>query len=148
MTALGVAITGLITTTKKLLEDSKVTLRNVVTVLLIIGLEAILENTMWLCPKEGYFLYGMLYVWGPAVCLFNIALLSNASFWELVTGCYKIHVKKRWICKRMVVSVFESVLAPVVWMVNVLIDGKYFVCLRLGPKDERLKVEKKWRSRR
>ena len=39
------------------------------------------------CDRNYNLIYGMSYLFGPALLLFIIALANQPTFWKLITGC-------------------------------------------------------------
>ena len=124
---------------KKVFQNSKRTLKNLVVLILVLALEQIFEKGVFKCPSKSYSMYGNLFIIGPAICLFNLTILLNGSLWDVVTGCWQTSVSRRWLCKRLVQHGLEALLPPCVWLIMALVQTHYFVCARLGPKNVALK---------
>lgn len=129
----------------------KSTLRSIVVFFLVLGLERIFEKQVFSCPDVHFLSYGAIFIIGPALCLFNIAMLLNKEFWDLVTGWHRTGTRsKRHVCKRLVKNVFQSCLPALVWLCLALVDGNYYVCARLGQRemaDERANGDEKMVSK-
>ncbi|EDO45286.1 predicted protein [Nematostella vectensis] len=115
-------------------KSSKVTLKQVLVLVLVFGIERIFEKDVFECPPSRYFMYGSLFLVGPAICLFSLTLLLFPTFWEVVTGCWGAHFSKRWVTKNLVKILFQALLPPGVWIVVALMRSNYYICLKLGPK--------------
>ena len=117
---------------------NKSTFRSVVVFFLVFGLEKVFAETVFNCPEDHSLGYGAMFIFGPAFCLFNIAVLLNSQFWEAVTGCYRRVIKnrgrKKRICKLLAKHIFQSTLPALIWLCLAFAEGKYYVCARLGPE--------------
>lgn len=133
--------TGLYQRLTTVLKTSKTTLKNVVVILLVFGLEQLFEKGVFNCPaSDNHRVYGVLFIIGPAVCLFNLTLLLHSHFWDIVTGCRHAHFSRRWVCKNVARIVFQALLPAGVWIVTALVQTQYYVCAKLGPKEEALRM--------
>ncbi|EDO45230.1 predicted protein, partial [Nematostella vectensis] len=130
---------------KGFFKNSRTTLKNVLVLVLVFGMEQIFEKDVFECPSSKYFMYGNMFLFGPAICLLSLTLLLNATFWEVVTGCWAAHFSKRWVTKNLVRILFQALLPPGVWIVVALIRSNYYICLKLGPK--KLALDRALRAR-
>lgn len=133
------AFRALYNTLQTVYKNSKATLKNVVVILFVFGLEQIFEKGIFKCPATNYGVYGNLFMFGPAVCLFNLTLLLHNTFWDVITGCRHAHFNRRWVCKNVARVTFQAILPAGVWIVMSLIQTHYYVCAKLGPKEVALK---------
>lgn len=127
-------VSGLTTALKSFFKSSGATLKNVLVLVLVFGLERIFEKDVFKCPRRKYFLYGSLFLFCPAVCLFSLTLLLNRKFWEILTGCRLNKFRPRWVVRRASSIIVQAVLPAGVWIVVALVQTSYYVCAQLGPK--------------
>lgn len=109
-------------------------------VLLFAALFAIKESLKgtfgYECPRQGYFFYGSLYIFGPAVFFLCFAFVFSRPFWEFVTGCCRLSCNK---LKRLLASpssavdVYLAISAPVLWVAFGLSEEDYYLCAMYGP---------------
>lgn len=54
-----------------------------------IGSERLFSLFSFQCPcnRQQNFMYGLLYLFGPAVVLFSVGLFLSTRLWKLYTGC-------------------------------------------------------------
>ena len=129
-------VTPIIDTVKDYYKNSKRTLRNFVVFILVLALERIFEKNVFKCPSSRFVVYGNLFMFGPAVCLFTLTILLNGSLWDVITGCRQAHFSRAWKCKRLVRHVLEAFLPPCVWLIMALVQTQYYTCAVLGPMEE------------
>ena len=127
---------------KSLFNNSKTTLKNLVVVILVFGLEQIFEKAVFKCPASDHHFYGLLFIVGPAVCLFNLTLLLHTRLWDVVTGCRRNHFSCQYVSKKVLRAIFQALLPAGVWVGLALVQSRYFVCTILGPKEQAMEAAK------
>ncbi|XP_031564514.1 calcium homeostasis modulator protein 6-like [Actinia tenebrosa] len=132
-------VSRLTTLLKSSFKTSGSTLKNILVLVLVFGLERIFEKDIFKCPRRKYFLYGSLFLFCPAVCLFSLTLLLNTKFWEVLTGCHLNRFRPRWVLRRASSITVQAILPAGVWIVVALVQTNYYVCARLGPKEAALR---------
>ena len=84
-------------------------------------------------------MYGILFILGPSILLFCLALLASTPFWQAVTGCCLLRCRgKKSLLLKAKNSLFVSCLPPVIWLVYAFVEEDYYVCAKLGPLDAAL----------
>ena len=124
---------------KGVAQSNEVPLKTVVASLMLYGVKEFLKEIVFSCPDENFRVYGNLFILGPSILLFCLALLASTPFWQVVTGCCLL----RWRGKKLLFlkaknSLFVSCLPPVIWLVYAFVEEDYYVCAKLGPLDTAL----------
>jgi hypothetical protein len=114
-------------------EKKKKTLKSLVSIFGLLGLEKLLENSQYYnCPEEGYRLYGGMFLFAPALCLSLLSLLVRNSFWDSTTSCFRRKVDRMVVCRTVCHALVTSVLVGFVWLIIAFATTNYFVCFSLG----------------
>lgn len=108
------------------------------TVLLFVALFALKENLKdafgYECPRKGYFFYGSLYIFGPAVFFLCIAFVVSRPFWDFVTGCFRLSCKRRLLASpNSATDIYLAISAPFLWVAIGLSEASYYICALYGP---------------
>lgn len=137
---LSVMASSLISLFKQELLSSgqKKAIKPLATVLVLWGMEQLLQTTKYYdCPKHGYALYGGMFLFGPAFCLFILTLMSTNSFWDSITSCLrKTEFNRIVLCRNACYGLTKSALVGFIWLVLSLGTTDHFVCFRLGANRE------------
>ena len=103
--------------------------------LVTLAVESLVEIVFFRCPcgyKSERIPYALLFMLVPCVILFTIGVGFNPSFWKLCTGTRKgCSPKSKFdgCCSRACCNYFLfALVAPMIWLVLVFIDGDYFSC--------------------
>lgn len=116
-----------------IIRGSEIPVKTSIITLILYGFKAFLQEVIFNCPREYHFLYGSLFICGPAIILFCLSMLISESFWTLVTGCCRLQSRKRrlvwWKSSKIV---YLSLLPPLIWLVFAFMEGDFYVCLTLG----------------
>ncbi|XP_008565959.1 PREDICTED: protein FAM26E [Galeopterus variegatus] len=113
--------------------------------LLTVGSERLFSFVAFKCPcSTENMVYGMVFVFAPAWVLLILAFFLNNRSWRLFTGCC---VNPRKIfprghsCRFFYVLgqiTLNSLLAPVMWLSVVLLNGTFYECAMSGTNSSRL----------
>ncbi|XP_028404610.1 uncharacterized protein LOC114527174 [Dendronephthya gigantea] len=115
-------------------SKQKKAIKPLATALVLWGIEQLLETTKYYdCPKEGHALYGGMFLFGPAFCLFMLTLMSTNSFWDSITSCFRKNEINRIVaCRNACYGLTKSALVALIWLLLSLGTTDHFVCFRLG----------------
>jgi len=124
---------------KGVAQSNEVPLKTVVATLVLYGVKEFLNEIVFSCPEENFKVYGILFIIGPSILLFCLALLASTPFWQVVTGCCLLRCRgKKLVFMKAKNSLFVSCLPPVIWLVYAFVEEDYYVCAKLGPLDTAL----------
>ncbi|KAL9965118.1 hypothetical protein ACROYT_G028872, partial [Oculina patagonica] len=133
------AFTGILDAFKGVAQSNEVPLKTIVAALLLYGVNEFLNEIVFSCPEENFKAYGNLFIFGPSVLLFCLALLASTAFWQAVTGCCLLRCRgKKLLLIKARNSLFVACLPPVIWLVYAFVEEQYYVCTKLGPLDAAL----------
>ena len=103
--------------------------------LVTLAIERLVEIVVFRCPcgdKSERIPYALLFIFAPCVILFTIGVGFNPSFWKLCTGTREGCGPKPGFdgcCSYTCCNYFLfALVAPIIWMVLIFIDGDYFAC--------------------
>lgn len=146
-----VSMTSLMTSLKSGLQNNSGSIRNTTIVLLIFGLNAVVESEdFFQCPPDNFAFYASCFIVIPALLLFVVTLFLPNGFWNFVRGCcfYKEPEKQglKRVCycfyprlrcnKSLVEMIFPSSLAGFLWIFWTLLQRDYYICAVLGGTKE------------
>ena len=105
---------------------------------LTIGLEEIIERVVFNCPCEGYYPYGLAFLWAPTSLLFLAGILVDRDLWKLarIKKKNKTQSAGRWYLKVFLVAPYIFInagIAPVAWRVISFLQQQYYTCAYFGP---------------
>lgn len=124
---------------KGVAQSNEVPFKAVVATLVLYGVNEFLSDIVFSCPEENFKVYGILFILGPSILLFCLALLASTPFWQAVTGCCLLRCRrKKLLFLKAKNSLFVSCLPPVIWLVYAFVEEDYYVCAKLGPLDTAL----------
>ncbi|XP_032234864.1 calcium homeostasis modulator protein 5-like [Nematostella vectensis] len=149
---MALSLATLVTQFKSVLENQGGTIRNVVMVLLVFGLQAIVSGeNLFSCPTKDYRAYGAMFIFVPGLLLFLVAIFLNENFWKMVRGCcyhegprdFKKKVAPflypRWGCtKKLCEVIFYSMIATCLWVFWAFLHREYYTCAVMGNKAAKL----------
>lgn len=119
---------------KGVTQSNEVPLKTVVTTLVLYGVNEFLSDIVFSCPEENFRVYSILFILGPSILLFCLALLASTPFWQAVIGCCLLRCRgKKSLFLKAKNSLFVSCLPPVIWLVYAFVEEDYYVCAKLGP---------------
>ncbi|XP_006811674.2 calcium homeostasis modulator protein 6-like [Saccoglossus kowalevskii] len=112
------------------LQENQSTIKNIVIAISTVGGGQVFHNKVFVCPCTNRVIYGLTYMFAPAVILLCLGVLINNTTWRLVTGCCRIHsVKDKWQKGRRVGQiVVKACLAPSAWIFISLLKGEFYGC--------------------
>ena len=121
---------------KGVAQSNEVPLKTVVATLVLYGVNEFLNDIVFSCPEENFKVYSILFILGPSILLFCLALLASTPFWQAVTGCCLLRCRgKKALFLKAKNSLFVSCLPPVIWLVYAFVEEDYYVCAKLGRLD-------------
>ena len=124
---------------KGVAQSNEVPFKTVVATLVLYGVNEFLNDIVFSCPEENFKVYSILFILGPSILLFCLALLVSTPFWQAVTGCCLLRCRgKKSLFLKAKNSLFVSCLPPVIWLVYAFVEEDYYVCAKLGPLDTAL----------
>lgn len=151
---MAISLAVLFTNLQTAFKSQSGTVRNVVMVLLVFGMQAIVSGEgLFKCPVVNYSAYGWMFIFVPAIFLFLVSLFLNDGFWKVSQGCChyasfrKIGCKRRycpcffprWGCSKKLLEVlFYSSVASCLWIFWAFLQGEYYACAQLGNKAAKL----------
>ena len=108
-------------------------------VLLLVFLGAVKENLKGIfgfdCPVVDYNFYGNIYIYGPSVVFFCIAVVISRSFCDFMTNCCRLSFKKRLLSSASsATDIYLGFSAPVLWIAFALLERDYYICAMYGPR--------------
>lgn len=151
---MAISMAAVFTNLQSAFKNQSGTVRNVVTVLLVFGMQAIVSSEgLFKCPATNYRSYGWMFIFVPGFLLFFVSLFLNDGFWKIAQGCCHygsfrgIGIKRRvcpcffprWGCSKKLLEVlFYSSVASCLWIVWAFLHGDYYACSMLGNKKAKL----------
>ena len=107
--------------------------------LLTAGGEQIFSSVVFRCPcNELNFLYGMVFLWVPALALLLLGYILSKKTWKLLTGVCQRRAKL-CRCKGLTATgmvLFQistsAMVAPSSWIAVALLNGNYYECFMTG----------------
>ncbi|XP_031566383.1 calcium homeostasis modulator protein 5-like [Actinia tenebrosa] len=149
-----ITMAAMFTNLKSVFQKQTGTVRNVVTVLLVFGMQAIVSSEdLFKCPIKDHASYGWMFIIAPGIILFLIALFLNDGFWKIATGCCyqgnrrRISARRRYcpccfpkwgFSKNLLEVLFYSAVASAIWIFWSFLERKYYTCAKAGNKEARL----------
>lgn len=144
------SLAAVFTNLQTALKSQSGTVRNVVMVLIVFGMQAIVSSEgLFKCPLVNYSPYGWMFIFAPAVVLFLVSMFLNDGFWKVSQGCChyasfpRVGRRRRvcpcffprWGCSRKLLEVlFYSSVASCLWIFWAFLQGEYYSCSMLGNK--------------
>ena len=137
--AISGTFTAILEAFKGAVQSNEVPLKTAVVTLVLHGVNEFLKDIVFSCPEENFKVYSSLFILGPSILLFCLALLASTPFWQAVTGCCLLRCRgKKLLLLKAKNSLFVSCLPPVIWLVHAFVEEDYYVCAKLGPLDTAL----------
>ena len=137
--AISGTFTAILEAFKGAVQSNEVPLKTAVVTLVLHGVNEFLKDIVFSCPEENFKVYSSLFILGPSILLFCLALLASTPFWQAVTGCCWLRCRgKKLLLLKAKNSLFVSCLPPVIWLVHAFVEEDYYVCAKLGPLDTAL----------
>ena len=104
-----------------------------------VGVEGFFESIVFNCPCEGYFTYGLAFLWAPALFLFLAGILLDRNLWRLRPRRDQ-EKKKKTFARRYFKTLIRTLdvlvrasIAPVAWLVFSFLQQQYYTCAYFGP---------------
>ena len=117
-----------------LIQNSSITLRNLVVAAATYGLERLLNSQVFNCPENSYQQYGFAFLFGPVIILFCTNLLVIGEIWRLSSRMYVKRYRRRGDCiGRVLPSLLKACVGPAVWLIAAFVEEDYYLCAKLGP---------------
>ena len=127
------------------LSDKSITLKNLLFSAAVVGLELLLNATVFDCPLNNHVLYGVMFLVSPffIVLVVNVLLVGNP--WDITDRCCIKRYRRRglpkccsgeccyWVCP----NVTKAFVGPCVWLIASFADTEYFVCAAVGQDIEK-----------
>ena len=137
--AISGTFTAILEAFKGAVQSNEVPLKTAVATLVLYGVNEFLNDIVFSCPEENFKVYSSLFILGPSILLFCLALLASTPFWQAVTGCCLLRCRgRKLLLLKAKNSLFVSCLPPVIWLVHAFVEEDYYVCAKLGPLDTAL----------
>ena len=93
------------------------------------------SSATFFCPTRDRYLYGSMFLFGPAVLLLFLGFSVNWRFWKEITGCFrsqKSSSEKETNRKRLFFKFCKAfgfvMITPLTWIILSLLDGDYLAC--------------------
>lgn len=84
------------------------------------------------CMNSNNFVYGMTFIFAPAVIFFIIGLVLKENFWKAVTGHKYKKKTEKYERPKYWSTVFrafvKSLIYPITWVSLALLDGEFLAC--------------------
>ena len=111
----------------KLPNSGKTTFVSIGFTIILLAMEELIESALngCSCNREQwkkYTIFFVLLLFVPSIICYGIGLAINETFEELTTGKSQ---KCKFLCRK---NIRTSLLAPLVWICVVFIDGDYLAC--------------------
>lgn len=151
---MSLTLAALFTNIQEAFKNQSGTVRNVITILLVFGMQAIVSNEgLFKCPVVNHYAYGWMFIYFPAIFLFFVSIFLNDGFWTVSQGCChyfsfpKVGFKRRvfpcffprWGCSvKLLEALFYSSVASCLWIFWAFLHGEYYTCAKLGNKPAKL----------
>ena len=127
----------LLTTITDFLDNNKITLTNLALAGITVGLDILLEDELFDCPKEGFSTYGYMFLIAPCFILLLANMMAIVTVWDPREICSELaekkNKKKEHCFKETLPSLARVFVAPVVWLIVSFAESSYYVCAKLGP---------------
>lgn len=137
--AISGTFTAILEAFKGAVQSNEVPLKTAVATLVLYGVNEFLNDIVFSCPEENFKVYSSLFILGPSILLFCLALLASTPFWQAVTGCCLLRCRgRKLLLLKAKNSLFVSCLPPLIWLVYAFVEEDYYVCAKLGPLDTAL----------
>ncbi|XP_019335076.1 calcium homeostasis modulator protein 5 isoform X1 [Alligator mississippiensis] len=128
-----------IQTVLKFLINQKTAIGYSFMALLTVGSERLFSVVAFKCPcSSENFMYGLVFLFAPALVLLVIGYFLNSRTWKLFTGCFlnprKIFPKGN-SCRFFYVFgqiTLHALIAPVMWLSVALLNGTFYECAMSG----------------
>lgn len=151
---MSLSLAVLMTNLQEAFKNQSGTVRNVIMILLVFGMQAIVSGEgLFKCPVVNHFAYGWMFIYFPAIFLFLVSIFLNDGFWTVSQGCChyfsfpKVGFKRRffpcffprWGCSvKLLEALFYSSVASCLWIFWAFLQGEYYTCAKLGNKPAKL----------
>lgn len=109
-----------------------------VVALLTFGLERLLDEELFSCPRRGYQAYAIAFFVCPIIMLTLLNLLTlpgegGVRIWTLCERCWvKPYHRRGDFVVGFLTSFFVGLVAPSAWAFLALLDAQHLVCWELG----------------
>ncbi|KAL3119121.1 hypothetical protein niasHT_003904 [Heterodera trifolii] len=109
---------------------------NALIILSTVSGQSIVKRLTFTCPCAFPLnvVQSSIFIFGPCVALFLLAVLINQNTWRLVHGCFFRSPSTRHPFSTALlywVQIFaQAFVAPIAWLFVCLLDGDYYSCLR------------------
>ena len=123
--------------------SKKAPTKTLLTVLAVYALEKMLTTTnIFKCPKEGYQLYGGMFLFVPAFCLTGLTLLATNSFWDSATSQSRGKCRRKIVCSNMCSDLTKAFLVGAAWLIVGFGTTDFYVCFRVGATESKISNDK------
>lgn len=121
------AIPGIIT-------NNKITLKNMVISLAVLGLEVLLYSEVFDCPAKHHEIYALSWLCAPPAIIFFVNLLIIGDIWKLSDRCLvRDYYHFGYFCGHTVPSIVKAMAGASVWLILAFYRKDYYVCAEVGP---------------
>ena len=124
--------------------SKKAPLKTLLTVLVVFAVEKMLTTiNLFKCPKEGYRVYGGMFLLAPAFCLTALTLLSSSSFWDAVTNHrWTSKCRRKIVCSNVCFELTKASMVGAAWLVIGFGTTDFYVCFRVGATESQTTSER------
>lgn len=90
-------MSGIVENLKTLVVGQSRTIRNIITILFTLALEALINDQIFMCPETNYKSYGWMFIFAPAAIMAVISVMLSDDFVAMTKGMcyYKTAVNRR-----------------------------------------------------
>ncbi|XP_078380155.1 uncharacterized protein LOC144663096 [Oculina patagonica] len=116
-----------------IISDNKITLKNLVISMAVIGLEVLLHSEVFDCPVENHKSYGRFWLYAPTAIIFVVNVLIIGDIWTLSDRCFVCDYHRRGdLCAHTIPSIVKAMVGAFVWLTVAFAREDYFVCAEVG----------------
>ena len=104
------------------LANNRINLTNLVLSGITAGLNVLLEEELFDCPKEDFRTYGYMFLFAPFIIFLLVNMMAIVTVWDLT----KI--------TPVIPTIPRVFVAPILWLIVSFAESSYYVCAKVGRK--------------
>ena len=115
-------------------ESLKKSSLSIVVFLVVVGIDKVVEKSLFKCPSTSFRLYGLMFLFGPATIMFAIGFLTSKYLISGLQGCWKANTPRSLLMQQLCKCILVALASFVIYLGISLMQKDYYICLKLGPK--------------
>ena len=117
-----------------IITNNKITLKNMVISLAVLGLEVLLHSEVFDCPVKNHKIYALSWLCAPPAIIFFVNLLIIGDIWKLSDHCLvRDYSQFGYFCGHTIPSIVKAMAGASVWLILAFYRKDYYVCAQVGP---------------